>query len=126
MTRKRSGVLEELVRNLASKPATTRYPAEKVPIPVGFRGRVEVADEFCIGCTKCAIVCPTECIDMVPSEREVEVKGRTIVRKRKPEVHLFACIRCGLCEEFCPTEPKAIYLTEAFAGSGTDKEAIVR
>jgi len=126
MTRRRDGVVRELVRNLASKPATIRYPAETVPVPEGFRGRIAVVDELCIGCTKCAIVCPTECIDMVPSEREVEVKGRRIVRKRKPEVHLFACIRCGLCEEFCPTEPKAIFLTQAFAGAGSDKEAIVR
>jgi len=126
MTRKRGGVVRELVWNLASKPATIRYPAETVPVPEGFRGRIAVVDELCIGCTKCAIVCPTECIDMVPSEREVEVKGRRIVRKRKPEVHLFACIRCGLCEEFCPTEPKAIFLTQAFAGAGSDKEAIVR
>ena len=126
MTRKRGGVVRELVWNLASKTATIRYPAETVPVPEGFRGRIAVVDELCIGCTKCAIVCPTECIDMVPSEREVEVKGRRIVRKRKPEVHLFACIRCGLCEEFCPTEPKAIFLTQAFAGAGSDKEAIVR
>ena len=126
MTRRRDGVVRELVWNLASKPATIRYPAETVPVPEGFRGRIAVVDELCIGCTKCAIVCPTECIDMVPSEREVEVKGRRIVRKRKPEVHLFACIRCGLCEEFCPTEPKAIFLTQAFAGAGSDKEAIVR
>ena len=123
---KRGRVLADLLRNLADRPATVRYPAEPVPVPEGFRGRIAIRDEVCIGCTKCAIVCPTECIDMVPSEREVQVKGRKIVRKKKPEVHLFACIRCGLCEEFCPTEPKAIYLTTAFAGSGTDKEVLVR
>lgn len=123
---KRGRVIEELLQNLLSRPVTTRYPAEKVPIPEGFRGRIAIRDEVCIGCTKCAIVCPTECIDMVPSEREVEVKGRKIVRRKKPEVHLFACVRCGLCEEYCPTDPKAIYLTPAFAGTGTDKEVLVR
>lgn len=121
-----SKVLGELLENLTSKPATIRYPAEKVPVPAGFRGRIAIRDEACIGCSKCAIVCPTECITMVASEREVPVKGRTIVRKKKPEVQLFACIRCGLCEEYCPTDPKAIYLSEAFAGAGTDKDVIVR
>jgi len=119
------GVLKELFQNLGSKPATILYPFEKVPIPEGFRGRIEVLDEKCIGCSKCAVVCPTQCITMVPSEREVEVKGKKFVRKKKPEIHLFACIRCGLCEEYCPTDPKAIYLTKAFAGAGTDKNITV-
>ncbi len=122
---KRSGVLKELFENLGSKPATVLYPAEKVAVPEGFRGRIAIRDAACIGCSKCAVVCPTECITMVASEREVEVKGRTIVRRKKPEVKLFACIRCGLCEEYCPTDPKAIYLTTAFAGSGTDKDVVV-
>lgn len=123
---KRGRILNGLWKNLVNRPATVRYPEEPLPIPEGFRGRIAIRDELCVGCSVCAVVCPTECIDMVPSEREVEMKGRKIVRKKKPEVHLFACIRCGLCEEFCPTEPKAIYLTKVFAGAETDKETVVR
>ena len=123
---KPASVLREMFHNLGAKPATILYPTEKVPVPEGFRGRMAILDEKCIGCSKCAIVCPTQCITMVPSERPIEVKGKTIVRKKKPEVHLFACIRCGLCEEYCPTDPKAIYLTTDFAGSGTDKDLVVR
>lgn len=123
---KPASVLREMFHNLGAKPATILYPAEKVPVPEGFRGRIAILDEKCIGCSKCAIVCPTQCITMVPGERPIEVKGKTIVRKKKPEVHLFACIRCGLCEEYCPTDPKAIYLTTDFAGSGTDKDLVVR
>ncbi len=118
-------VLKEMFQNIGHKPFTILYPAEKVPVPEAFRGRIAILDEKCIGCSKCAIVCPTECITMVANEREVEVKGRKIVRRKKPEVKLFACIRCGLCEEYCPTDPKAIYLTTAFAGSGTDKDVVV-
>jgi len=120
------GVLRELFRNLGTRRATILYPTEKVPVPEAFRGRIAIRDEACIGCSKCAIVCPTQCISMVSSEREIEVKGKKIVRKKKPEVRLFDCIRCGLCEEYCPTEPKAIYLTNAFAGAGTDKDVVVR
>lgn len=123
---KPASVLREMFHNLGAKPATILYPAEKVPVPEGFRGRIAILDEKCIGCSKCAVVCPTQCIAMVPSERPIEVKGKTIVRKKKPEVRLFACIRCGLCEEYCPTDPKAIYLTTDFAGSGTDKDLVVR
>lgn len=122
----RSGrVLKELAENLRTRPVTIRYPVEKVPVPEDFRGRIAIRDELCFGCSRCAVVCPTVCIDMVPSERDVEVKGKRIVRKKKPEVHLFDCIRCGLCEEYCPTEPKAIYMTKEFAGAGPDKDVVV-
>jgi len=119
-------MLAELARNLAAKPATVRYPKEHVPVPEGFRGRIAIRDDACIGCSKCALVCPTECIDMVPDDAPVLVKGRAVVRKKRPEVRLFDCIRCGLCEEYCPTDPKAIYLTSGFSGSSTDKTEVVR
>ncbi len=119
-------VLREMFENLARKPATTRYPKEKVPVPPAFRGRIAILDEKCIGCSKCAVVCPTQCIRMVANEREIEVKGKKIIRKKKPEVELFMCIRCGLCEEYCPTDPKAIYLTNEFSGVGPDKTVVVK
>ncbi len=119
-------VLGEMLANLARKPATTLYPKEKVPIPPAFRGRIAIVDDKCIGCSKCAVVCPTQCITMVANERPIEVKGKTITRKKKPEVELFACIRCGLCEEYCPTDPKAIYLTNEFSGAGPDKKVVVK
>ena len=119
------GILKELAKNLRAKPVTIRYPVEKVPVPEDFRGRIAIRDALCFGCTICAVVCPTACIDMVPSVREIEVRGKTIVRKRKPEVRLFDCIRCGLCEQYCPTEPKAIYLSKEFAGAGPDKDVVV-
>ena len=118
-------VLREMFQNLTHKPATTRYPAEKLPIPPAFRGKIAIRDDKCIGCSKCAVVCPTLCITMVANERPIEVKGKTITRKKKPEVALYSCIRCGLCEEYCPTDPKAIYLSNEFSGSGTDKSVVV-
>ncbi|OGS48534.1 MAG: hypothetical protein A3K68_01005 [Euryarchaeota archaeon RBG_16_68_13] len=122
---KTRSVLREMFQNLGSKPATVLYPVEKLSVPEGFRGKIAILDEKCIGCSKCTIVCPTQCITMVASEREVEVAGRKIRRKKKPEVRLLACIRCGLCEEYCPTDPKAIYLTEGFTGASTEKDLVV-
>ena len=124
----RPGVLlPEMGRHLFGRPATQRYPAEPIPVPKGFRGRIEVSDEHCIGCSKCAIVCATFCITMVPDEREVRTAGgKTITRKKRPEVRLFDCIRCGLCEDACPTDPKAIYLSTKFAGSSASREEVVR
>ena len=41
----------------------------------------------CIGCVKCAHVCPAKAITM---------------KKRKPEINRKVCIHCFCCQEFCP------------------------
>ena len=41
----------------------------------------------CIGCGKCANVCPAKAITM---------------KKRKPEINRKVCIHCFCCQEFCP------------------------
>ncbi len=123
----RRRVAGEALRTLLVGPATIRYPFVKVDVPEGFRGHITVDGEHCIGCSKCAIVCATYCITMVPDEREVKTAGgKTITRKKKPEVRLYDCIRCGLCEDACPTDPKAIYLSTKFAGSSGSREEIVK
>ena len=125
MTEHPGAILPEILRSLSHKPATEPYPFKVIEVPQGFRGRIEVSDEKCIGCSKCSIVCPTECIEMVAGEREVSHQGRTLKRKRKPTVHLLSCIRCGLCEDACPTDPKAIFLTEKFSGAYSEKDVTV-
>jgi NADH-quinone oxidoreductase subunit I len=126
MRRKRPGVvLPEMMDSLLSKAATEPYPAVKIEVPQGFRGKIKVEDPVCIGCSLCAVVCPPACIDMVDSVREVPRGDRVITRKRKPVVHLLSCIQCGLCEEACPTDPKAIHLTEAFRGAYRDLDVVV-
>jgi formate hydrogenlyase subunit 6/NADH:ubiquinone oxidoreductase subunit I len=117
-------VLREMLANLCSRPFTILYPKEKVPIPEGFRGKIAIVDEKCIGCSRCARVCPAECITMIPDETEIEVKGKKIVRKKRPVVKFFRCIRCGLCEQFCPSE--AIIMKCELSESGTDKEVLVQ
>lgn len=124
--RKRPGaILPEMIGNLLRRAATEPYPKKRIEVPAGFRGKIVVEDPLCIGCSMCAVVCPTACIDMVENVREVKRGERTITRKKKPIVHLLSCIQCGLCEEACPTDPKAIHLTEEFRGAYLDKDIIV-
>jgi NADH-quinone oxidoreductase subunit I len=111
-----------MLDNLLSKPCTILYPDTPVPIPKGFRGKVTLIDEKCIGCSRCAQVCPSGCIEMVPDSHEIEINGRKIVRKKRPQVRIYSCIRCGLCEEYCST--KAISLKNVLSCSGTDCDVI--
>ena len=43
--------------------------------------------ESCIGCAKCAKICPAKAITM---------------KKQKPHIDRSACIHCFCCQEFCP------------------------
>ena len=117
-------LLREMLENLVSKPSTICYPEKPVSIPVGFRGKVCLIDEKCIGCSRCALVCPSGCIEMVPDSREVVFNDKKIVRKKKPQVRVYSCIRCGLCEQYCSTG--AIILKNELSCSGTDCETMVK
>ena len=43
--------------------------------------------DACIGCLRCARLCPAKAITMV---------------KKKPKIDKKKCIRCFCCQEFCP------------------------
>ena len=60
------------LRRLFSKPITRQYPDEKPQIRLGFRGQhalvrdPQTGDCKCIGCMRCAMVCPSRCIRIRP------------------------------------------------------------
>lgn len=116
-------VLKEMIENLLSRPVTILYPWQKVPVPDTFRGRVAISDDKCIGCSKCSLVCPAQVITMIEGPRDVEFRGKTLARKKRPQVKVYQCIRCALCERHCPTG--AITLEPELSGSGTDKEVVI-
>ncbi len=101
-------------RKMFSKPVTVQYPEEKKPVAPGFRGRhalvrdPETGGDRCIGCLRCAKVCPSRCI-YIETERDPETKRRKVT---KYEIDALRCVFCGYCEEVCPVN--ALVLTEFY------------
>jgi ech hydrogenase subunit F len=84
-------MLSSTLKNLLSKPFTTRYPATPAELPRGNRGRVVWEMSKCIFCKRCERFCPTSAI-----KTDKENKTQTVVRNR--------CITCNTCVEVCPTQ----------------------
>lgn len=74
--------------------ATYNYPFEPYLVPDGFRGKPAYEYEKCIGCTACAIACPSNAIN---------VKLNADKTKLVWEFNCARCIYCGRCDEVCPT-----------------------
>ncbi|MBN2067230.1 MAG: 4Fe-4S binding protein [Candidatus Diapherotrites archaeon] len=116
-----TAMLRELLKQLFKRPFTNKFPSKRIPesvngflekaekgkakinpaipVPEGFRGRIEYYREKCIGCQLCTKVCPADAIVFLPKEKKVEY-------------HLFRCSFCGQCVEICPV--KALEFTKEF------------
>ncbi len=91
-------------RNFFKKKVTLRYPEEKTPQSVRFRGlhaqrRYPNGEERCIACKLCEAVCPALAITI---ESDVGPDGTR--RTTRYDIDLFKCIYCGFCEEACPVD----------------------
>jgi len=105
-------MIKDIASSIFKKPFTREYPAVRVEVPEGFRGRHILDPEKCISCGLCERDCPSKAIELV------EVSG-----KRMPMFYLDRCIFCYQCVESCPRD--AIRLSKAFELSTTDKEGLL-
>jgi ferredoxin len=76
------------LRNLASRPATRRYPTEVRPKYVGTRGAIDFDVETCNYCMLCARRCPAAAITVSREDRVWAIEQLT-------------CIACGVCVDVC-------------------------
>jgi formate hydrogenlyase subunit 6/NADH:ubiquinone oxidoreductase subunit I len=75
-------------------PATTKFPAHPPDhLPEGFKGKIQLNQDTCIGCGACLQVCPSFAYKHVHRES-----------KRDLYYDPGACIFCEECVKNCPTE----------------------
>ena len=104
--------LAEALRSAFSKAFTIRYPYEPSPPPEGFRGKLQLDADKCIGCGACVEGCPTGALSLQDEEE-----------KRRITLAYPQCISCGQCVERCPVE--AIRFTTGFSMVATRREELV-
>ncbi len=126
----------QVMKQLFSKPFTNLFPAKykpdsvtdylqkvskgkaainpPVPVPPGFRGKIEYNRDKCIGCRMCISVCPADAIEFIPDTKKVKF-------------YMTRCTFCAMCVDICPT--KCIKMTDEFLMAVEDRnspETIVR
>ena len=110
------------LKKLFSPPVTVQYPEQRKPVAPGFRGRhalvrdPQTGKDCCIGCLRCARVCPSRCI-YIETEKDPETKRRVVT---KYDIEALRCVYCGYCVEVCPVN--AIVLTEFYEYVGYKRE----
>jgi formate hydrogenlyase subunit 6/NADH:ubiquinone oxidoreductase subunit I len=100
--------LREALKQLFKKPATLKYPYEKLTLPKDFRGRPVWDIKKCIGCGLCVYVCPSNAVEMIGKGLKAEIRH-----------YVDRCMFCGQCAETCPKS--AIKMTEEYELAGFDR-----
>ena len=98
--------MRNVIKNLFSKPATTKYPFEPARFPEGMRGHVSIRIEDCISCGLCVRSCPSGALT-------VDRKAGTWTINR------FDCVQCGNCVNLCPK--KCLALDTGYTKPGVEK-----
>lgn len=105
-------MLREVLGSIFKKPATNLYPAQKMDMPEGFRGKIKFDPEKCIGCKLCMRDCPTNAITI---NKVGEGKFEAIF-------DLSRCIYCAQCVDTCPK--KALSTTKEVELAQLDKNKL--
>lgn len=110
------------------RPAITlQYPNERWQLPTNARGILFNNVDDCIGCLKCARICPVQCIyiDTVkaaPDEDLGKASSGNPIRQHviRFDIDMFKCCYCDFCTTVCPTE--CLYMTDQYENGVYSRE----
>ena len=122
------GISEEGYFKKETGPITIQYPKEKVPIPDTGRYRLQMETDDCIGCDKCARICPVDCITIETFRADGDLgktSDGTVKRLHLPtfDIDMAKCMYCGLCTTVCPTE--CLTMTPVYDYSEYDRDSLI-
>ena len=88
---------------------TLPYPHATLPVPTRGRYQLDNRIEDCIGCDKCARVCPVDCIEIegIPAPEVIGLTSNGMKKRihlAKFNIDMAKCCFCGLCTTVCPTD----------------------
>ena len=89
----RIALFSDLARSAFRRQVTERYPFEKRPAPLSYRGKLHWDPESCTGCMLCVKDCPAEAIDFFTLDK---ANKRFVFR-----YHADRCTYCGQCAYSC-------------------------
>ncbi|MFQ5753796.1 MAG: NuoI/complex I 23 kDa subunit family protein [bacterium] len=110
------------------RPAITlQYPDEKWQLPINARGILFNNVDDCIGCYKCARICPVQCIyiDTVKAHADENLGKASMgnpIRQHvvRFDIDMFKCCYCDFCTTVCPTE--CLYMTDEYENGVFSRE----
>jgi NADH-quinone oxidoreductase subunit I len=104
-------------RYLWSKPFTTQYPDEKLPVDERYRGIHYLEQDLCIYCQACAKACPVDCIEMDAKRHGKELEWNFF------RIDYQKCMFCELCVYPCPKD--CIHMGKEYALVTEDRKDFV-
>jgi NADH-quinone oxidoreductase chain I len=113
--------LSVTLRNMFTPAITVQYPYEKLKPSPRYRGALAFHPDICISCEMCIRACPSKCISL-EAKRNEETKKKDLAWYK---IDFGKCNYCRLCEEICPTKPKAVHHTREYELSFTRREDFI-
>ena len=86
-------MMGDIVRSLFRRPATRRYPFERIATPQRLRGALRWNPERCTGCCMCTRDCPANAIELITLDK---ANKRFVLR-----YHMDRCTFCAQCVQTC-------------------------
>ncbi len=92
-TMKFGTMLGDIVSSAFKRPATQRYPFERIEAPAAFHGKLIWKPASCNGCQLCVKDCPSDAIEIVTVDKAAK---RYVMR-----YHADRCTFCAQCVQVC-------------------------